>query len=55
MPSDVNAEVSPLGHDSEQEKKSDSDVALQDDETKRGMKPYFVSVYDGDYSSNLAQ
>jgi hypothetical protein len=43
MPSEENAEVSPLGRNSEQEKKSDSEDALQNNEANGGMGPYFVS------------
>ena len=42
MPEEENAEVSPLGRKGEQEKKSDSDDALQNDEANGGMGPYFV-------------
>ena len=44
MPSEVNAQVSPLGRNSEQEKKSDSDIAIQDDDTKGG-RTYSSYVY----------
>ena len=44
MPSEENSEVSPLERNSEQEKKSDSNDALQDDEANGGMGPYLVSI-----------
>ena len=43
MPEEENAEVPPSGRKSEQEKKSDSDDALQNDEANGGLSPYFVS------------